>query len=704
MAKFIHDQGILKRAPVARQVGRQSSKPKAGIALPSIKRLMSTQEPRICIERSLGGIGDVIMSTPAIRALRSEFPKAYIVYATDFKYADGSLNKILQCNSYIDKVVPYQTLNKHDFDFVCDITTCCIEEERKASREKILVSNRIDIFANHIGVSLANTGTLPDYIVSSKEQDWAAEKLARYPLRSKSAVRIGVQVRASTMARTWPIERTKELIGRLVKDGVQVWIFDSSHGGGPVENWDLAGTVNCKDYGIREIAALLNEMDLLVAPDSGLMHIAGALNKRMVTLWAGTDPNARINYYPNAVAIVNSNYKCVPCWYSPTACNSTYACIKSITVDEVFLRIKEHLQVPICVVNSTQGIPALSKAEQDCLYLADTVISKNSSVLINRCSGFGDVLMTTALARTLREKFPYLEITMRTNHPWIFDGNKDVTRTIQGNFESNPTLADLQQFGYIINLNYALESPMAIGKHALATEYEYMNMSRIDLLYAKAGIQQNGIPKLVYNISDVEKENAYKTIKSLKYPKTIIYVLNSTSVARTYPLDLSFDVIRQLCNKYNVLTVGNIVATWTKEHPIVSEYFENIRQLPRDAFLGIAENLSLRQKAAFFGIADLVITPDTGFLHLVGALDVPCIALFGNVMPELRCKYYPKVYPLSSCLPCTKDCGDRFPYMNTSCPDRSRMRNTHTSLIGTACMRSINPKVIIEQVEELLSI
>jgi ADP-heptose:LPS heptosyltransferase len=68
----------------------------------------------------------------------------------------------------------------------------------------------------------------------------------------------------------------------------QVIVFDSSHGGGPQEQWNIPGIVVVKDYKIRQVAALIDATDLMVTPDSGLMHIAGALNKKIVSIWAGS--------------------------------------------------------------------------------------------------------------------------------------------------------------------------------------------------------------------------------------------------------------------------------------------------------------------------------------------------------------------------------------------------------------------------------
>ena len=264
----------------------------------------------IIVHNSLGGIGDVLMTTPTLRALKYQWPESRLTYATDFQYMDGALKDVLLYNPDIDELLPHQVAKSKDYDLQVDVTSVCIGAEKPNA----VVANRIDMFAEHVGVSLKNTGFLPTYIISKEEKVWAKKKLDRYPRKRPNSVRIGIQARSSTASRSWELSKVRELAARLVNEiGAQVIVFDTSHGHGESESWNMTGIVGFKDYKIRQVAALINEMDLMITPDSGLMHIAGALNKKMVTIWAGTDPNARINHYPNAIAIARTHYSCQPC-------------------------------------------------------------------------------------------------------------------------------------------------------------------------------------------------------------------------------------------------------------------------------------------------------------------------------------------------------------------------------------------------------
>src|SRR3990167_6848283 len=84
---------------------------------------------KFLIIRRLGGIGDVLMTTPMLRGLKEKFPRCHITYATNDKYAGGSLFAILQGNPYIDKLITVGESTQSRYDFTVDVTSIDIEAE-----------------------------------------------------------------------------------------------------------------------------------------------------------------------------------------------------------------------------------------------------------------------------------------------------------------------------------------------------------------------------------------------------------------------------------------------------------------------------------------------------------------------------------------------------------------------------------------------
>ncbi len=63
------------------------------------------------------------------------------------------------------------------------------------------------------------------------------------------------------------------------------------------------------------ISATLDDeqIDVVVCPDSALLHLAGALNKKIVTIFGPIPPQSRINYYANATVLIK-RLPCQYCW------------------------------------------------------------------------------------------------------------------------------------------------------------------------------------------------------------------------------------------------------------------------------------------------------------------------------------------------------------------------------------------------------
>src|SRR5512135_1456049 len=59
----------------------------------------STESPRILIVRA-GAIGDTLMTTPLVRALRRSFPNAHLVFLSS-----RTTENVLRCNPNLDEVV-----------------------------------------------------------------------------------------------------------------------------------------------------------------------------------------------------------------------------------------------------------------------------------------------------------------------------------------------------------------------------------------------------------------------------------------------------------------------------------------------------------------------------------------------------------------------------------------------------------------------
>lgn len=84
---------------------------------------------------------------------------------------------------------------------------------------------------------------------------------------------------------------------------------------------------------VAEVLALIGQCSLFLSNDSGLMHVAAALNIPQVALFGSTDPQKTAPLNNRAVVIHPEHVGCTPCF--KRSCPEDLECMKAITVQEV---------------------------------------------------------------------------------------------------------------------------------------------------------------------------------------------------------------------------------------------------------------------------------------------------------------------------------------------------------------------------------
>lgn len=294
----------------------------------SISKLPASEIPyNFAIRRRLGGIGDVIMSTVALRGLKEKFPKCKITYVTNYGLCNACLHDILIGNPYVDEIISCKDFVESKFDHWSDITEIDIMIETSAGRP----IERIDIYCNYLGV--IPSSKVPVYIVAEEEKEWAENLLSeKFGIRGK---RVFINPASNADRRNAPLPIIAQVIKRLADEGYHVVM---SH------HFDKLPEFTHKNFlknfdGIRKAAALMNACDILVMHDTGLLHIAGALQKKIVGLFGSISPEARISHYEKRYVIFNKEVcEFAPCLYK--GCQKKFLCMNSITSQQILTGIK----------------------------------------------------------------------------------------------------------------------------------------------------------------------------------------------------------------------------------------------------------------------------------------------------------------------------------------------------------------------------
>lgn len=118
-------------------------------------------------------------------------------------------------------------------------------------------------------------------------------------------------------AKRWPAEYYAEVANRTLEKGWQVWLFGSE------KDAPVTGSINqmtqnrCLDLGgktkLGEAIDLMSLCETVVSNDSGLMHVAAALGRKVIAVYGSSDPHHTPPMSPQAV-VLWLGLDCSPCF------------------------------------------------------------------------------------------------------------------------------------------------------------------------------------------------------------------------------------------------------------------------------------------------------------------------------------------------------------------------------------------------------
>jgi len=358
--------------------------------------------PRRILVVKLADIGDVLTSTPALRALRETYPGAEI----DILVTPNSAAALLG-STLIDRIVHF---DKFQFDRPIDAfrpaaLTASLRlawQLRRARYDIVLVLHHLTLrfgrlkyaaLALATGASIrvgldnghgwfynrrvTDTGFGAFHEVEywlqvagaagahSEDQSmaapydlaaekWADARLAQWEGRSDSARFVVIHAGSGgySLARRWPAERFAQ-VARTLRDKYDLHIILIGTAGDGVDELiahldgpflNLAGKTS-----LPQLAAILRRAALFVGADSGVMHIAAAAGAPVVAIFGPSNPDAWGPWTADADAsiVVRASEACQPCTYvgfqigRREGCE-TRDCMLAVTPDMV-LRAAESL-------------------------------------------------------------------------------------------------------------------------------------------------------------------------------------------------------------------------------------------------------------------------------------------------------------------------------------------------------------------------
>jgi ADP-heptose:LPS heptosyltransferase len=309
-------------------VAQTNSNGKINTALQQLNIIKAGGRPSICITRKhLGGIGDVLMMTPTFKALHKEY-NADVTVAVDPGYLDGALVKVLTYNPYIKNIIDYRDINTADYSVpIIDLACPCAPYETPHHPPV----ERIDIFAKHAGIVDLKDKHM-DYFVQQSERDNLTKWLVANRLKGKRL--LVVQANSSCARRDYNQYYLQKTLAEIAKQkhknlAIVVILHKDGKDRNNDINWKQPHLIRFEDRDTRDIGALIEAAEIVLCPDSSVLHIAGALDKKILTLFGPINPRARTSYFKDCTVISGGEtIGCFPCFFN--ACNNAFTCWKNI--------------------------------------------------------------------------------------------------------------------------------------------------------------------------------------------------------------------------------------------------------------------------------------------------------------------------------------------------------------------------------------
>jgi GT2 family glycosyltransferase/ADP-heptose:LPS heptosyltransferase len=264
------------------------------------------KRPRVVVQRRYAR-GDVLQTTPIIRAVRERLPHHTLVVSTD-------IDEVFAGNPHVDLLMATSSgFRPRPDDLVIDLDAAY---ERRP-KQHILVA-----YAEAADVALPDPSL--ELHLDRRDYQTVGGLLASAGESWQTVSRIAAVHMGATPDRSWPAAHWQTLIAALQADPrLGVIAVGAGADFQPPAAERILNLINRLD--LRETAAAIAVADLLIGPDSALLHVAAAVGTPAVGLYGMADPKYRVPFGAEQTAL-RSPVECVGCLHDLPAPNTNPRC------------------------------------------------------------------------------------------------------------------------------------------------------------------------------------------------------------------------------------------------------------------------------------------------------------------------------------------------------------------------------------------
>lgn len=284
-------------------------------------------------------IGDIVLTTPVLRCIKKQLKDVELHYITKQNFLP-----VIENNIYLDKIYSIKTsiyeviplLKKENYDYIIDLHHNSRTLKLKAALgkksfsynklnwEKFLIVNFktnklpqkhiVDRYLETVAkIGVKNDQNGLDYFIRKKDEINIPSYLPELFHKEYNVLVVG----GSYFTKQIPINKLNEICSRSTFPLILLGGKEDAIIAEQIFQLNKNNTINlCGKLNLNQSASIIQQSHKVITSDTGLMHIAAAFKKDIISLWGNTIPEFGMGPYlagKNSQILEVTNLSCRPC-------------------------------------------------------------------------------------------------------------------------------------------------------------------------------------------------------------------------------------------------------------------------------------------------------------------------------------------------------------------------------------------------------
>ncbi len=250
-------------------------------------------------------------------------------------HSEGYDRSIVLPNSWKSALIPYFARIPVRTGYLGEGRWGLLNDARKLDKQALTMTvQRFVALGLPLPAPLPPEYPVPALVINQHQQKAVIEKFNLTPSEKILALCPGAEYGA---AKRWPASYYAEVARHKIAQGWQVWLFGSDKDKEAAEQINREVSKGCIDFtgrtSLAEAVDLMSLVDTVVTNDSGLMHVAAALDKKIIALYGSSDPKFTPPLNTRA-KVISLNLDCAPCFKRECPLGHT-RCLVDIKPDQI---------------------------------------------------------------------------------------------------------------------------------------------------------------------------------------------------------------------------------------------------------------------------------------------------------------------------------------------------------------------------------